>query len=97
VSTPADLDDRFLWVSRANVMLFGAAMLAGLVLHLASPHSVLSVRLLQAGLVLLMAAPALRILIAVAERIRRRDWVFVLMTVIVVIELGIVLWRAASR
>jgi len=44
-----------------------------------------------------MAAPALRILIAVAERIRRRDWVFVFMTAIVVIELGIVLWRAASR
>ncbi|MEX1127348.1 MAG: DUF1634 domain-containing protein [Vicinamibacterales bacterium] len=97
MSTPTDLDERFLWVSRANVMLFGAAMVAGLVLHLASPYGVLSVRLLQAGLVLLMAAPALRILTAVAERIRRRDWVFVLMTAIVVVELGIVLWRAATR
>jgi hypothetical protein len=97
VSRPADLDERLLWVSRTNVVLFGAAMAAGLVLHLASPYGVLSVRLLQAGLVLLMAAPALRILIAVVERIRRGDWVFVLMTAIVVVELGIVLWRAASR
>ena len=97
MSRPADLDERLLWVSRTNVVLFGAAMVAGLVLHLALPYGVLSVRLLQAGLVLLMAAPALRILTAVAERIRRRDWVFVLMTAIVAIELGVVLWRAASR
>ena len=97
MSRPADLDERLLWVSRTNVGLFGAAMVGGLVLHLASPYGALSVRLLQAGLVMLMAAPALRILIAVAERIRRRDWVFVLMTAIVAIELGIVLWRAAAR
>ena len=97
MSQPGDIEERLLWVSRTNVALFGIAMVAGLVLHLASPYGVPSVRLLQAGLVLLMAAPALRILIAVAERIRRRDRVFVLMTAIVVIELGIVLWRAAAR
>jgi hypothetical protein len=97
MSAPADLDERFVWVARANVVLFGVALVAGLVLHLVSPDGVLSVRLLQAGLVLLMAAPALRILIAVSERLRRRDWVFVLMTAVVVIELAIVLWRAAAR
>lgn len=93
----ADLEGRFGWLSTALVMLFGSALSAGLVLHLVAPESLLSVRLVETGLVLLMAAPALRILVAVAERIRRRDWPFVIMTAVVVLELAIVLWRAASK
>ena len=57
----------------------------------------MSIALLHTGLVLLMTSPAVRILIAVAERIRRQDWPFVLMTVVVVLELAIVLWRAATK
>lgn len=92
----ADLEVRLRWLTVTVVVAFGVALLAGTVLHLASPGSALSVRLLQAGLVLLMAAPAVRILIAVAERSRRQDWPFVLMTLVVILELAIVLWRAAA-
>ena len=91
----ADLEVRLRWLTLTVVVSFGVALLAGMVLHLASPGSALSVRFLQMGLVLLMTAPALRILIAVAERIRRQDWPFVLMTLVVILELAIVLWRAA--
>ena len=91
------LEVRFRWLSIAAVVLFGAALAAGMVLHLASPGSVVSARLLQIGLVALMAAPGVRIVIAVAERIRTRDWPFVLLALTVVIELAIVLWRASAR
>ncbi len=97
MSATPDLEVRLRWLSVSHVALFGLALMAGVVLHLASSGCVLSGWLLQAGLGLLMAGPAVRILIAVAERIRRRDWPFVLMTVIVAIELAIVLWRAASK
>jgi len=93
----ADLEVRLRWLTVTVVAAFGMALLAGAILHLASPGSALSVRFLQTGLVLLMTAPALRILIAVAERIRRQDWPFVVMTVVVVLELAIVLWRAAAK
>jgi hypothetical protein len=35
--------------------------------------------------------------IASADRLRRRDWTFLAMTSIVVLELAIVLWRATER
>lgn len=94
---PASLEVRFRWLSVMIVVGFGAALLAGTILHVIAPGSRASVGFLHTGIVMLMTAPALRIVIAVAERIRRRDWTFVLMTVIVVIELSIVLWRAAEK
>ena len=97
MSRSPDLELRFKWLSVTMVGLFAVTLSAGTLLHMFAPGSAASVRMLQAGLVLLMLAPAVRILIAVAERVRRRDWPFVLMTAIVVAELAIVLWRAAAK
>jgi len=97
MSRSADIEVRLRWLTLAAVALFGVALVAGLLLHLSSPGSAVSVGFLQTGLVLLMTAPALRILVAVAERVRRRDWPFVLMTLIVALELAIVLWRASGK
>lgn len=97
MTTNPDIEVRLRWVTQALVLLFGGALLAGMVLHLLSPGSALSTAVLATGIVLLMAAPAVRILIAVAERVRRSDWPFVVMTLVVVIELAIVLWRAAGK
>ena len=94
---PANLEVRFRWLSVLIVVAFGTALLAGLGLHVTAPGSSASVWFLQTGIVMLMTAPALRIVIAVAERIRRKDWTFVLMTVFVVFELAFVLWRAAQK
>jgi len=94
---PASLEVRLRWVSVTIVVAFGTALMAGTILHVLAPNSAASVGFLHTGIVMLMTAPALRIVIAIAERIRRRDWTFVLMTVIVVFELSFVLWRAAQK
>jgi uncharacterized membrane protein len=92
-----DLEVRYRWLSIGSVILFGVAFALGLTLYVLDPQSAASLRWLQVGLLLLMATPALRILVATAERIRRRDWTFLGLTAIVVLELAVVLWRAASR
>lgn len=92
-----DLELRLRWLAVGTVTLFGLALTAGLVAHIVSPGSTTATQLLQAGIILLMLAPASRVLIAVAERIRRRDWMFVLMTVVVAVELAIVMWRASQK
>lgn len=92
-----DLEIRLRWIYKGTVALFATAFSAGLVLHVVQPGGAASDRLLQFGLVVLMLAPASRVLIAVAERVRRRDWTFVLLTVIVAVELAIVMFRAAQK
>jgi hypothetical protein len=92
-----DVEARLNWIALVLVALFGAAFALGLVLHVRRPGSPEASFVLHTGLVLLMASPAARLLIALAERIRRGDRIFVLMTVIVALELAIVMWRASSR
>ncbi len=43
--------------------------------------------LLNAGLVILLATPVGRVVVSVGEYARERDWVFVLLTTIVLLEL----------
>ena len=93
----SDLEVRFRWVSAAFVVVFGAAFVAGVVMHVLQPGSGGSARLLQIGILTLMAAPAARLILAVLERVRRRDWLFVLMTVVVTAELALVMWRASQK
>jgi hypothetical protein len=92
-----DLEVRFRWVTAAPVVLFGAALAAGLVLYLISPSSRIAMAALNAGLVLLIVSPAARMAVAIAERIRRADWTFVTMTALIALELLVVLWRAAKK
>lgn len=97
MSASRDLEDRFLWVVRAMVVVGALALAAGLLMHLVWPDTTVASAYLRAGLVLLMATPALRIVIAVAERLRRRDRQFVLVTAVVVLELSLTLWYATTR
>jgi hypothetical protein len=92
-----DVEARLNWIALVLVALFGAAFALGLVLHVRRPGSPEASFVLHTGLVLLMASPAARLLIALAERIRRGDRTFILMTMIVALELAIVMWRASSR
>jgi hypothetical protein len=93
----ADIDERFRWTAYAAVVLFGVALAGGLALHVLDPSATASVSLFHAGFVTLMIAPALRLLVAVADSIGRRDWTFVAMTGVVVVELAVVMWRAAHK
>ncbi len=97
MSANRDLEDRFLWVVRAMVVVGALALAAGLLMHLAWSDKTVASAYLRAGLVLLMATPALRIVIAVAERLRRRDFQFVLVTAVVVLELSLTMWYATTR
>jgi hypothetical protein len=97
MSDKVDLEARFGWIAVAVVVAFGTLLAIGLMLHVAAPGGAASQAILEAGLVTLMLAPAVRLTIAVAERARRREWGFVIMTAAVVLELAIVMWRAASK
>jgi uncharacterized membrane protein len=92
-----DLEARLRPVSVAAVVLFSASLALGLVLYLLSPGDRLALLALKAGLLILITSPAIRILVAAAERVRRRDWPFVLMTLVILAELMVVLWRAAQK
>ena len=93
---PPSVEHRYRWLSVAIVGCFAMAFALGLGLHLTDPGGEGATLALHAGLVLLMASPAVRMTVAIAERLRRRDWAFVAMTLIVVIELAIVFWRAGG-
>ena len=82
-------------VRRALMIL--AAIAAGLLLHNRRTGSPEASMALHAGQVVLMASPALRLLVALIERVRRRDWTFVAMTLVVALELTIVMWRASAK
>jgi len=92
-----NLEHRYRWISVGLVLLFGATLALGLLLYTLDHQSAIALVVLQTGLFMLMASPAVRIAVIAAERIRRRDWGFLGLTAVVVIEVGIVLWRAGTR
>ena len=96
--TPSDsLEDRLLWIVKAGVFASGLLLALGLVLHLAQPDRAAARSLLAVGLIVLMAVPAGRLLLASAERIRQRDWLFLLATLLIVVELSLTMWFASRR
>lgn len=94
---PEDLEVRYRWVSVSAIVFFSAAFAVGLVLYVIEPSSAAATIAIHTGLVLLIASPAARIVVATAERVRLRDWPFVLMAATIALELLIVLWRAAGK
>ena len=92
-----DLEVRFRVLSIAAVLMFSASLAVGLALYLLFPDQRVGLVALNMGLLILIASPAIRISVALAERIRRRDWTFVWMTLVVIAELMVVLWRAGQE
>lgn len=92
---PRSFEHRFRWMSVAMVGLFALAFAIGLGLHLTDPGGDGATFALHAGLLLLMVSPAVRLSVATAERLRKRDFAFALMILVVLLELAIVLWRAS--
>ena len=97
MSAERDVEDRLLWIVKGAVLASGAALAGGLILHLALPDHSAARSLLAIGLMLLMCIPAARVVIATAERVRRRDWYFVVATLVVLVELCLALWLASRR
>jgi uncharacterized membrane protein len=70
-----------------GVLLSTAILSTGLVWLLVSPSSSAGEVVLDAGLVILMATPVVRVLLSIAEALRRRDWFWLWNTAAVVIVL----------
>lgn len=70
-----------------GVLLSTAILSAGLVWLLVSPSSSAGQDFLDAGLVILMATPVVRVVLSIAEALRRRDWFWLWTTAAVVIVL----------
>ena len=75
-----------------------AALLAvGLGLWLSNSHMVTAVWLLNAGLVVLMSTPILRVLVSFREYVVMRQWFFAAVTAVVLLELTVTVLVALSR
>ena len=70
-----------------GVTLSTIALAAGLVSALGVGENALTMTLLTAGGVLLIATPIARVVISCLAYLRRRDWTFVVLTLIVLGEL----------
>jgi uncharacterized membrane protein len=70
-----------------GVLVSSTCLAAGLVLALVRGDSGLARALLSAGLVLLMATPAARVVLSAISYLRRRDWLFAGLTLIVLLQL----------
>lgn len=66
-----------------GVTAAAVCLAAGLLLFLARPDGVAAARVLNAGLVVLMATPILRVIVSAIEYARLRDWIFVATTLAV--------------
>ena len=70
-----------------GVLASTMCLAAGLVMTLAASDSKPARLLLSAGLMLLMATPAARVVLSAVSYARRRDWGFVVLTLIVLLQL----------
>ena len=74
-------------VLRVGVTTSSAFLALGLSLSLFVPAAAAGPLLLGAGLAILLATPVGRVAVSVGEYARQRDWLFVVLTSIVLIEL----------
>jgi len=81
------MEDAIGRVLRIGVTTSSACLAVGLALSLIHASSAASNLLMTAGLVVLMATPVGRVVISVVEYALERDWFFVVMTSIVLLEL----------
>ena len=75
-------------VLRLGVMTSSVCLALGLVGGLFRPESAVPPFLLSAGLLLLLGTPVARVVVSVVDYARERDWRFVLLTTIVLLELA---------
>lgn len=80
------LERSIAFVLRAGVALSSACFTAGVLLSFAGSTAIAD-RLLQLGIVVLLATPVARVLVSVIEYAQERDWLFTALTLIVLVEL----------
>lgn len=74
-------------VLRAGVVTSSLCLGVGLILSFVGAGGASSA-LLQIGIIVLLATPAARVLVSIVEYVHERDWAFVTLTAIVLVELA---------
>ena len=82
------LERRLGWILRGGVVASTALLAIGLVLSFLPAGMSFAPMLLQAGLVLLVATPIARVAASAVSYLIAGDWLFVVLTTIVLVELG---------
>ncbi len=82
-----DLERAIGRVLRLGVLTATVCLAAGLLLALTGMPTFPDV-LLRAGLMLLLATPVARVIVSVVDYLREHDWLFVTLTVIVLLQLA---------
>jgi uncharacterized membrane protein len=72
-----------------GLSLSAAALVCGLAMFLFLPEAAARTWFLNAGLVILMATPILRVVVSVVEYVKMEDWFFVIATIVVLLELSV--------
>jgi uncharacterized membrane protein len=83
------LEMRLRTVFVAGLSLSAALLVCGLIMYFAAPSTPATSWLLNAGLVILMATPLLRVIVSMFEYAKIDDWVFVATTLVVLVELSV--------
>jgi uncharacterized membrane protein len=81
----------------AGVAVSTSILAVGLALFLFAPDAPAGNRLLDAGLLVLMATPMLRVLLSVVEYVRMGDWFFASTTLAVIVELSVTVLSALRQ
>jgi uncharacterized membrane protein len=84
-------------VFRVGITVSSTCLAAGLLLSLSGMAGAAAALLLQAGLLVLLATPATRVVVSVVEYVIERDWTFTLLTLIVLAELVASAFAAMAR
>jgi uncharacterized membrane protein len=96
MSAPSQRLERGLGVAMtAGVRGSALCLILGLAMWLAAPDLAPAGWLLNAGILILMATPALRVLLSAAEAVRERDWQHVATIVAVAVLLALTLIYAS--
>jgi uncharacterized membrane protein len=74
-------------VLRLGIMASSVCLAAGLMVTLVGGGDRIGSRLLTTGLIILLATPVARVVVSIVDYLLERDWLFVVITFIVLIEL----------
>lgn len=80
-----------------GVIASASLLSIGLALWLVNPESAVALWLLNAGLIVLMATPIMRVVVSFAEYVSMRQWFFAGVTIVVLVELSVTVLVALSR
>jgi uncharacterized membrane protein len=80
-----------------GVTISAILLAIGLGTWLVDPHRASALLFLNAGLIVLMGTPILRVIVSFAEYVAMRQWFFAAVTIVVLIELSVTVLFALSK